>query len=200
MLSCVPFEIFKNLIIGICVGLSSFLIHDVIQKNLSGESYQAVQSQFNEKLLPPVLTICPGPGYKVLGPFMNKEQLLSSSYSAEELFHPKTLTRLRNTSLYNFKQQYSSYRGLCYVIQKLTAEGISEFSFEIVINDQIDYNCMLHEPDENEWLFMNVYPYDLHTTNINANNSDNVGAAGIYFYQVFLKYRPRNLNLHYLWW
>ena len=188
MFRCVLFDIFKNLIIAICVGLSSILIQDVIQKNISGESYQAVQSQFNEKLMPPVLTICPGPGFKSSGPFMNKEHLLNVSYSAEELFHPNTLTKLRNTSLYNFKEQYSSYYGLCYVMQKLTAEGISEFSFEIVVNDGIDYNGMLHEPDENEWLFMNVYPYEIEMTNINANNSDNLGAAGTFvFYSVFLK-------------
>ena len=56
---------------------------------------------------------------------------------------------------------------------------------------------MLHEPDENEWLFMNVYPYEIEMTNINANNSDNLGAAGIlYFTRYFskVKFKVRSQN------
>ena len=124
------FQVFKNFILSICVGLASFLIYDVIRKNISGESFTALLLQYHEKLMPPVLTICPGPGFKnsgiyyfdrltkeflnlllKLGPFLNREHLQNSSYSAEELFHPRTLKKLRNNSLYNFKEQYSSYYG-----------------------------------------------------------------------------------------
>ena len=108
---------------------------------------------------------------------MNREHLQNSSYSAEELFHPRTLKKLRNTTLYNFKEQYSSYYGLCFVIEKLTAEGVSDYSFEVVVNDEMDYNCMLHEPDENEWMFMSVYPYDIHMKRIDVNNTNNLGGA-----------------------
>ena len=118
------YHLFKSII---CVGLSSILIQDVIQKNITCESYQAVKSHFNEKLMPPVLTICPWPDFKSSGPSKN------DSYSAGELFHPITLTKLRHTNLYNFNKQNSLYYGL---IQKLTAKVISEFLFEIIVKDQ----------------------------------------------------------------
>ena len=190
------FQVFKNIILSICVGLAYLLIYDVIQKNISGESFTALLLQYHEKLMPPVLTICPGPGFKnsgtyyfdrltkeflnlpiKLGPFLNREHLQNSSYSAEELFHPRTLKKLQNKSLYNFKEQYSSYYGLCFVIEKLAAEGVSDYSFEVVVNDEMDYNCMLSEPDENEWMFMSVFPYDIHMKKIDVNNNNNIGGA-----------------------
>ena len=40
---------------------------------------------------------------------MNEEVFKKSTFSEEEIFHPKTLEVLRNESLFIFKQQYSSY-------------------------------------------------------------------------------------------
>ena len=50
------FELLKNFIIFVCVILSSTLFYDVINKNISGESYQALSSEERETLFPPILT------------------------------------------------------------------------------------------------------------------------------------------------
>ena len=130
------------------------------------------------------------------GPFLNDEHLKNSSYSPEEIFHPTSLKKLIDPSKYDFKQQYASYYGLCYVIQKLTPEGLSDYSSEIAINAQIDYNVMLHEPDENEWLYMSVYPYEIHLKHININNTNNQGGASKDSYVFLKKVKLDNETFH----
>ena len=78
-----------------------------------------------------------GTAWKASGPFLNEEHFKKSTYSEEEIFHPKTLEALRNESLFIFKQQYASYYGLCFVMQKLTPEKISDYSFQVVVNGSI---------------------------------------------------------------
>ena len=45
-------------------------------------------------------------------------------------------------------------------MQKLTPERVSDYSFQIVVNNTVDYIYYLHEPYENEYLFMSVYPHE----------------------------------------
>ena len=121
---------------------------------------------------------------------MNEEVFKKSTFSEEEVFHPKTLEVLRNESLFIFKQQYSSYYGLCYVLQMLTPVKISDYSFQVVINKSLDYNYYLHEPLENEWLFMSVYPYEVTLNWIDAKNDDDIGAADIIMRKEIIKKIP----------
>ena len=44
-------------------------------------------------------------------------------------------------------------------MQKLTPEKAADYSFQIVVVDTMDYIYYLHEPGENEYLLMSVYPY-----------------------------------------
>ena len=57
-----------------------------------------------------------------------------STYAAEEIYHPDILKMLRNESAFTFKKQYSLYYGLCYTLQKLAPEMVSDYSFQIVVN------------------------------------------------------------------
>ena len=143
-----------------------------------------------ESLLPPVMTLCPGSAWKSSGPFFNEEHFNSSTYSEEEIFHPKTLNYLRNESLFILKQQYASYYGLCFVIQKLTPEKLSDYSFQIVVNKSIDYNYYLHEPLENEYLFMSIFPYEVVLKRIDARNNDHFGAADLIIHKEIVKKLP----------
>ena len=89
-----------------------------------------------------------------------QENFWNNTYSWEEIFHPQTLKVLKNESLYNVTQTYASYYGLCFTMQKLTPERVSDYSFQIVVNNTVDYIYYLHEPYENEYLFMSIYPHE----------------------------------------
>ena len=54
-------------------------------------------------------------------------------------------------------------------------EKVSDYSFQIVVNDSMDYNYYLHEPNENEWLLMSVYPYEVPIKYIGQVHNDDIG-------------------------
>ena len=45
-------------------------------------------------------------------------------------------------------------------MQKLYQEKVSDYSFTMAVNGSLDYNYYLHNPYENEYLLMSVYPYE----------------------------------------
>ena len=151
----------------------------IITKAIKKESFQAANEIKYDTLFPPVITFCPGEAWKSSGPFLNDEEFDRSTFKKEEIFHPKTLELLQNDNLFVFKEQYATYYGLCFVIQKLTAEKISDYSTQLVVNNTMNYYFYLHEPFENEWLYMSVYPYEVKIYPMNANNNKGIGGASI---------------------
>ena len=101
---------------------------------VSKESFQTVNKIKFERLKAPSITFCAGKAWKNPGPFLSESDYLKNIYTWEELFHPKTLESLRNESLYKIKETYASYYGLCFTMQKLTLEKVSDYSFQIVVN------------------------------------------------------------------
>ena len=163
----------------VCFSLFAYEITFVMIKAIKRESFQAEQESKAQLLKPPIITLCPGDGWKSTGPFKNDDQFENSFFKAEEIFHPKTLEYLNNDQIIKFQEQYSSYYGVCFVIEKLTLEKISDYGFQIVLNNTMDYNYMMHDMFENEWLLMNVYPYEVVINRLNAENNDDIGGSSI---------------------
>ena len=115
-----------------------------------------------------------GTAWKTLGLFTNEESFRKSVYTPEEIFHPTTLVTLRNKSMFNFQEQYSSYYGLCFTMQNLKRQKVSDYSFQFVVNRSIDYTYYLHEPLENEWLFMSAYPYEIVIKYLDTHNNNEI--------------------------
>ena len=85
----------------------------------------------------PSITLCPGPAFKRAGPFLGEQEFTDNKYTWEEIFHPKTLATMKNESLFRIKETYASYYGVCFTMQKLTPEKVSDYSFQIVVNNSI---------------------------------------------------------------
>ena len=177
-------RILKLVLLMTLLLLCSYELRQVFEKFVAKDSYQMINELHFETLLAPVITFCPAVAWKKPGPFRNAQDFKESTFTWEEIFHPETLKVLKNESLYNIKLQYASYYGLCFVMQKLTPEKVSDYSFQIVVNESFDYNYYLHEPFENEYLLMSVYPYAVPIVNINANNNDGIGGADIIYEKV----------------
>ena len=186
--------ILKIVITAICISVFTFELIKVIIKGINQDSYQLINHLEFDYLKPPSITLCPGQAWKASGPFLNEYQFKNSTYSMEEIFHPLTLNALQNKSLFIVKEQYASYYGLCFTMEKLTPEHVSDYSFQIVVNASMDYNYYLHEPYENEWLFMSVYPYEVPINYINANNNDHIGGADIIIQKEIIKRIPGKGN------
>ena len=173
-------KIFSYLVITLCSLLFAWEMIIIMTKAIKKESFQAANEIKFEQLFPPVITLCPGEAWKSSGPFKNDEHFDRSTFKAEEIFHPKTLEMLRqNENRFLFKEQYATYYGLCFVIQKLTSEKISDYSTVIAVNNTMNYYFYMHEPFENEWLYMSVYPYEVNIYEMNANNDKGIGGASI---------------------
>ena len=129
--------IVKVVVTLVFFSLSIYELIIISIKAMGQDSFQAINELKFEKLLAPTITFCPGPAWKSAGPFLSEEMFLENKYTWEEIFHPKTLATLRNQSLYNIKDTYSSYYGGCFTIQKLTPEKVSDYSFQIVLNNTI---------------------------------------------------------------
>lgn len=189
-------SILTYIVVLFCLVLCIWEFTIIVKKAIAQESFQAINELQFDELLPPTITLCPGEAWKSSGPFLNDDHFKRSTFTAEEIFHPKTLEALRNESLFIFKEQYASYYGLCFVLQKLTPEKISDYSFQIVINSSMDYSYYLHEPFENEWLFMSVYPYEVPVYHIDANNDDGIGAADIIYNKNIVRKIPGKAGCH----
>ena len=150
-------KIFKYTILFACIVLCTLELAAIIEKSIAKESLQKINDFTFEKLLPPSITLCPGSAWKKSGPFLSQEDFEKSTYSWEEIFHPLTLKAFRNESLFKIKTQYASYYGLCFVIQKLNEEKVSDYTFQIAVNETLDYNYYLHEPYENEYLLVKLH-------------------------------------------
>ncbi len=122
----------------ILLTLCMYEFANIFQKVIKQDSFQAVsEKNHDEGLLPPVITICPGTAWKYPGPFINDKALKDATYSWEEIFHPQTLSKLRNKSFFNLSETFSSYYGLCFTLQNLVKEKIADYSFQIVLNNAI---------------------------------------------------------------
>ena len=132
---------FMNVVKGVVTlaffGLVCYQMVTIAIKALRQDSFQAINELKFKELVPPSITLCPAPAWKSAGPFLSEEMFLENKYTWEEIFHPQTLSTLKNQSLFVIKETYAYYYGGCFTIQKLTPEKVSDYSFQIVLNNTI---------------------------------------------------------------
>lgn len=174
-------KVLKRSVLAACICLFLLELIAIARKSIGKESFRTVSELHFETLLPPSITLCTGPAWKKSGPFLSQKAFENSTYTWDEIFHPITLTALRNESLFKIQTQYASYYGLCFVIQKLNPEKVSDYSFQIVVTDKMDYNYYLHEPYENEYLLESVYPYEIEMVYFGSSMGANIGAIDIIY-------------------
>lgn len=135
------------------LGLFLFEIKTILKLALDKVSFEAIEYLNFEELQPPTITICPVPAYKGDGPFLNNITLKENSYAWEEIFHPQTLERLNNSTFSKIKQSFTGYYGRCFTIQKLSAEKVADYSFQIVLNNSLgnpnQYQLFVYIPSSN---------------------------------------------------
>ena len=103
----------------LCVILFLLLMKDVWNKYSSEITRTGTRVRYSskaeEKKLP-CLTVCPAPGFKVKGFFYQQNLVDQNSFSLEDMFSPKTVAQLRNSSTYSLKTTCSQLLGCCTTI------------------------------------------------------------------------------------
>ena len=79
------------MVVLFCLVLCIWEFTIIVKKAIAQESFQAINELQFDELLPPTITLCPGEAWKSSGPFLNDDHFKRSTFTAEEIFHPKTL-------------------------------------------------------------------------------------------------------------
>ena len=183
-------NVIKNLVLSVCIILCLYEFSHITIKTIQGDSFQSINELHFEELYAPVLTLCPAQAWKKPAPFINATEFQNATFSWEEIFHPETLKNLRNKSRFHIIETYSSYYGLCFTMQKLYKEKVSDYSFTMAVNGSLDYNYYLHNPYENEYLLMSVYPYEVSVKYMDASNDNHLGGADIFITKEIIRKIP----------
>jgi hypothetical protein len=147
---------------------------------INKDTFATVALEEMEKLLLPSFTICPGKGFKAYGYAFTEDQYEANTYQMEEIFTNNTLLDLRNVSKYSIKTIRSQYHGQCYTIQKLEEVTTSaDYSCKLMFKKGMDIDFYPHEPYEEEWLLLSVFPYDVIVDKIDVENDQGIGGIDV---------------------
>ena len=72
----------------------------IVIRKFRKDSFQFINENKFEELMPPTITFCPAPAYKKPGPFLSEKEFIENKFTLEELFHPLVLEKLRDESLF----------------------------------------------------------------------------------------------------
>jgi hypothetical protein len=173
------FNVTKISVTAICTIIFALQMGDIFDKFINEASYIVVNEVYYDKLSLPTITVCPGPSWKFPGISLTHKELKSQSYSMDEIFLNKTLEDLANDTIYKVTETFSVFSGLCYTIKKLINVPLADYYFTLAINNSMDIYYYLHEPMEEEWLFLSVYPFDVSIHNLDTKNNNEIGGADL---------------------
>jgi hypothetical protein len=174
------FNVARHFVRLICAVLFCLQMVDVGLQFINKDTFATVAVAEMEKLLLPSITICPGKGFKAYGYAFTEDEYEANTYQMEEIFTNNTLIDLRNVSKYSIKTMRSQYLGQCYTIQKLEEVTTSaDYSCKLMFKKVMDIAFYLHEPYEEEWLVLMVYPYEVIVDKIDVENDQGIGGAEV---------------------
>lgn len=133
----VPLKVIDIILQLVFLLIFSLKLKTILQVAIAKDSFEAVEYFNHEELLPPTISLCPIPALKAEGSFYNTTAFEENVFTWEEIFHPQVLRSLKNSSLFRTKLSFSSYQGRCFTIQKLRAEKVADYSFQLVLNNSL---------------------------------------------------------------
>ena len=156
----------------LCTILFLMLMEDVWNKYSSNFSRTGIRVRYSseESKQLPCITLCPTPGFKVKGFFYQQNLVDQNSFSLEDMFAPKTVAQLRNSSTYSLKTTCSQLLGCCTTIcpHSLFPPKNGPF-FHLKTN--LDFKAFVHNNGTEFWFTgFNQFPYDIPYDIIEASN------------------------------
>ena len=129
-----------------CLCVFGYQIYEIGDKFFKRSSFHVSNEHEHEFMKLPSLTICPALAWKSRNLITNETVLKSISFSPKEIFSSETLELITNKTLFDFKESYTTYNGMCYTIRKLDPVSAYDYSFHFMLNKSMDYVYLVHEP------------------------------------------------------
>ena len=117
------------------------------------------------------------PGYKNPGHFFGKKSYNENAYQLEELFSPKTVSDLKNSSLFKLSETMSIYLGRCFTICPVQKYG-KKIGPALELKTDFDFKTFIHVAGFEFWLNgIMEFPYEIPFTVLNVNNAEDIIVA-----------------------
>ncbi len=114
-------------------------------------------------------------GYKKRGFHYSTEQFLENTFELNDIFHSKSIAKLRNSSLYSLNEVWSTYLGRCYTVCYLPM--VKYLIYDLFLKQTFDLKMYVHNYGEEYWLTFDEIPTKNNFIILNANNQDGFVSA-----------------------
>ena len=101
-----------------------------------------------------------------------KEDFSENSFQIEDVFHDKTIEKLKNSTNYLIKEVWSIFSGRCYTVCYL--HNVKLDLYDLDLKQSWDMKMYVHMPGEEYWLYFGDFPTDKSYTILNTNNADGI--------------------------
>ena len=166
----------KFLLVIVFFVLFLLLMGDVWLKYLNKLTNTGIGFKPNDetKKTLPCITIRPTAAYKRHGFFYTKEDYEENTFKLEDIFHPETIERLNNTSLYTIENLNTLVYGKCH---KLCYQNpvSSQQAERFILKKQSDYIIYTLGDEEEFWLVMPFrFPYEIALEYLDSRNDNGI--------------------------
>ena len=166
----------KFLLVIVFFILFLLLMSDVWEKyrtKLTNTGIGYKSSDESTKVLP-CITIRPAAAYKKHGFFYTKQDYEENTFNLDDVFHPETVERLSNESLYTIDHLntlvYGKCHKLCYKNPVSPQKGE-----QLVLKKQSDYIIYTLGEEEEFWLVMpSRFPYEIGLQYLDSHNDNGI--------------------------
>ena len=116
-----------------------------------------IPSQVTSKRLP-CISFCTQEGFKRRGYFSNESSFLENSFSAEEIFHPTSISEFKDVSRFSVKATNNLIAGRCYTVCSLQLANQNDGTW-IYLRQKLNLVLYVHTSGDEFWLNgANVFP------------------------------------------
>ncbi len=167
-------QLLKAVTIVSCSLLFLIQMVEVWRQFINEKTFVAVSHVKLESLKLPELTICPIQAYKSVPKPWNASILNAHQFSQEDIF--VDVDAVKNSKKLKLVEVPSRFYIMCQKVSMTGPVKAQDYSFAFRLKNLTDYIVYIHEPGEEFWLRLGIYPYEMTTVKL---SSSDVGSADI---------------------
>ncbi len=172
------FKVLKCLVILFWSALFLLKMLEIWRQFLNNDTFITIDHEAFESMDLPVLTICPNRAFKTLPPNgTDSTQIKDHGFTVEDIFH--NADELLSNSAYELRETMARFFVKCHTIRVTSRARFQDYSNKYSFKKDTDYTIYIHDPGEEFWLLLGIYPYEITSVKVQANNSHGMAAADL---------------------
>jgi hypothetical protein len=119
--------------------------------NVKRQTSKRQTSNVKTSKLLPCISFCTQEGFKRRGYFSNESSFLENSFSAEEIFHPTSISEFKDVSRFSVKATNNLIAGRCYTVCSLQLANQNDGTW-IYLRQKLNLVLYVHTSGDEFWL------------------------------------------------